>query len=127
MPRLRYAAAIADPSIMSALGSSRVAHELILRPNDSRSALANPPDPEPQELPDPQAVKTHASAPIQGGSFKDGSIAKLHFVGTATCILEWCGVRLMTDPNFVSPFVSCLSRSKGTMLMISSRSILSFM
>lgn len=77
-------------------------------------------------------TKTHSSAPFseRGDSGKaDGAgKARLVFVGTATCVLEWQvqirashasfisadyslslnfsrrqGVRIMTDPNFVSP------------------------
>lgn len=48
----------------------------------------------PQYLPSAQATKVH---PENAG----GENASLFFVGTATVILEWAGVRIMTDPNFL--------------------------
>lgn len=36
---------------------------------------------------------------IQGGP--DGTKGSLYFIGTATTLLEWEGIRLMTDPNFL--------------------------
>ncbi|KFY69066.1 hypothetical protein V496_00560 [Pseudogymnoascus sp. VKM F-4515 (FW-2607)] len=40
------------------------------------------------------ATKLHASSVL-------GANASLKFIGTATTILEWEGIRLMTDPNFL--------------------------
>ncbi|MCJ1450975.1 hypothetical protein MMC28_001309 [Mycoblastus sanguinarius] len=48
----------------------------------------------PETLPDAKETKVH---PSNAG----GENASLLFVGTATTILEWEGVRLMTDPNFL--------------------------
>lgn len=48
----------------------------------------------PDALPDARETKVH---PSDAG----GENARLLFVGTATTILEWEGVRLMTDPNFL--------------------------
>ncbi|KAJ9270419.1 hypothetical protein DTO212C5_3450 [Paecilomyces variotii] len=48
----------------------------------------------PSELPDAKEIKAH---PSKSG----GENASLYFVGTATTILEWEGIRLMTDPNFL--------------------------
>jgi hypothetical protein len=45
-------------------------------------------------LPEAKQTKVH---PTTSG-FENAS---LYFVGTATTILEWEGVRLMTDPNFL--------------------------
>ncbi|KAL2009679.1 hypothetical protein VTN00DRAFT_5486 [Thermoascus crustaceus] len=48
----------------------------------------------PADLPPAKQVKLH---PERSG----GENASLYFVGTATTILEWEGIRLMTDPNFL--------------------------
>ena len=48
------------------------------------------------QLPDAKSTKTHPKASPQ-----DSTNASLLFVGTATTILEWNGLRLMTDPNFL--------------------------
>ena len=45
-------------------------------------------------MPDAKETKVHPT--ISGA--ENGS---LYFVGTATTILSWAGVRLMTDPNFL--------------------------
>lgn len=46
-------------------------------------------------LPPPKESKTHPTK----SSGKEN--ASLFFVGTATTILEWEGMRMMTDPNFL--------------------------
>lgn len=48
----------------------------------------------PTALPKAQATKVH---PKNSGNEN----ASLFFVGTATTILEWAGMRIMTDPNFL--------------------------
>lgn len=48
----------------------------------------------PKSLPDAKETKLHPSHP-------GGEDASLFFVGTATTVLEWEGVRIMTDPNFL--------------------------
>jgi len=48
----------------------------------------------PKNLPTPKQVKL---APSQTGNEN----ASLYFVGTATTIIEWAGIRIMTDPNFL--------------------------
>jgi len=48
----------------------------------------------PLALPRAKEVKVH---PARSG----GENASIYFVGTATTILEWEGIRLMTDPNFL--------------------------
>lgn len=55
----------------------------------------------PSSLPDAKEIKVHPTVP---GSEN----ASLYFVGTATTILEWAGVRLMTDPNFLYEMSSLL-------------------
>ena len=47
-----------------------------------------------RHLPKATATKSHPSNAL-------GSNASLMFIGTATTILEWEGIRLMTDPNFL--------------------------
>ncbi|KAJ9602947.1 hypothetical protein H2200_012727 [Cladophialophora chaetospira] len=51
-----------------------------------------------EQLPTPKSSQTH---PQRSSSANDDSNASLFFVGTATTILEWEGLRLMTDPNFL--------------------------
>lgn len=46
-------------------------------------------------LPKATATKLHPSHAL------DDVDASLMFIGTATTILEWEGIRLMTDPNFL--------------------------
>ncbi|KAL3459794.1 beta-lactamase superfamily domain-containing protein [Aspergillus heterothallicus] len=48
----------------------------------------------PQALPAASATRRH---PSKSGSEN----ASLYFVGNATTILEWAGIRIMTDPNFL--------------------------
>jgi len=45
-------------------------------------------------LPTPKEIKVHPTA-------SGGENASIFFVGTATTILEWAGIRIMTDPNFL--------------------------
>lgn len=49
----------------------------------------------PTELPEAKETKVH---PTNAG---DGDNASLFFIGTATTILEWEGLRILTDPNFL--------------------------
>lgn len=46
----------------------------------------------------PEAKKTNVHP--KGGSARNEN-ASIYFIGTATTILEWEGIRLMTDPNFL--------------------------
>ncbi|KAA6407431.1 MAG: hypothetical protein FRX48_08674 [Lasallia pustulata] len=48
----------------------------------------------PNTLPAAKEIKVH---PTKSG----GEDASIFFVGTATTIIEWRGIRLMTDPNFL--------------------------
>ncbi|KAL4862615.1 hypothetical protein BDV12DRAFT_178591 [Aspergillus spectabilis] len=47
-----------------------------------------------ESLPTAKDSKVHPSKP-------GGENASIYFVGTATTIIEWQGVRIMTDPNFL--------------------------
>src|SRR4051794_24334404 len=68
---------------------------LILDPKANEAPTRDNPNPiHPNSLPDAKEVKTH---PKNAGSEN----ASLFFVGNATTILEWEGIRLMTDPNFL--------------------------
>ena len=49
----------------------------------------------PSSLPAAKATKLHPT------NASDDADASIFFVGTATTILEWAGLRLMTDPNFL--------------------------
>ncbi|KAF2201836.1 Metallo-hydrolase/oxidoreductase [Delitschia confertaspora ATCC 74209] len=48
----------------------------------------------PNSLPDAKEIKV---APTSAG----GENASIFFIGTATTVLEWEGIRLLTDPNFL--------------------------
>ncbi|KAJ5503846.1 hypothetical protein N7463_006720 [Penicillium fimorum] len=48
----------------------------------------------PAQLPPAKATKLHPFKPGEEN-------ASLFFVGTATTIIEWTGIRIMTDPNFL--------------------------
>lgn len=50
----------------------------------------------PSSLPAPKDSKVHPA-----GDPASTNNATLRFIGTATTILEWEGLRLMTDPNFL--------------------------
>lgn len=62
-----------------------------LAPTRDHPYPQNPPD----KLPTPSSTHIHPSNPSTSLN------ASLFFVGTATTILEWAGLRLMTDPNFL--------------------------
>lgn len=69
---------------------------LTINPSHAETPLRNgvQDHPPPESLPEAQEVKVH---PSRSGEEN----ASLYFVGTATTILEWEGMRLMTDPNFL--------------------------
>ncbi|KAI9714505.1 MAG: hypothetical protein M1820_000466 [Bogoriella megaspora] len=50
----------------------------------------------PQHLPAAKETKVRP-----GGAQTEDENASIFFVGTATTILEWAGIRVMTDPNFL--------------------------
>lgn len=50
----------------------------------------------PTELPEGKETKVHPTKSSGGGED-----ASLFFIGTATTILEWAGLRILTDPNFL--------------------------
>ena len=62
-------------------------------------ALTEPPTNEPHKHTHsslPAATETKLHPQISGGEN-----ASIRFIGNATTILEWEGIRLMTDPNFL--------------------------
>ncbi|KAF9893939.1 hypothetical protein FE257_008910 [Aspergillus nanangensis] len=67
---------------------------LVLDPNDTRPPTIGHPSAFPSERPNAKATKTH---PSKAGNEN----ASIYFVGTATTIMEWEGIRIMTDPNFL--------------------------
>ncbi|KAJ9110390.1 hypothetical protein QFC20_002987 [Naganishia adeliensis] len=105
---------------MSSQPEPTTVHHLLLTasPNAKRSPLNDPPHAPPTSMPAPKEVKHHDSAPFQGATGDDQSIekARLAFVGTATCVLEWAGVRVMTDPNFAGDHVHLGPGVTGTRL-----------
>jgi hypothetical protein len=65
-------------------------HTIQLSANSNLSPTIDPPHPEPSDLPEPSHVHQHESAPFtEDAKIQDGGKARLVFVGTATCILEW--------------------------------------
>jgi len=73
-------------------------HHLTLHPGDNtpptRNATADHSHPE--HLPLAKQTKVKPT-----GATTNADNASLYFVGTATTILEWEGIRVMTDPNFL--------------------------
>jgi hypothetical protein len=93
----------ANPSSTTPLEKHSMAPlpHLVLDPSKSLSPIRSLPsshrhshEPAPS-LPPAKATKQHHTAPSGTAN------ASIFFVGTATTILEWEGVRLMTDPNFL--------------------------
>jgi L-ascorbate metabolism protein UlaG (beta-lactamase superfamily) len=79
------------------MSSEPLKHHLIIHPGSTKLPIRNskPDHSHPQILPPAKATKT---APTGSPGPENAS---LYFVGTATTILEWSGIRLMTDPNFL--------------------------
>ncbi|GAM89080.1 hypothetical protein ANO11243_071150 [Dothideomycetidae sp. 11243] len=70
-------------------------HHLVLNPDETQPPTRNVfAAHHPSSLPEPKEVKL---SPAGSG----GENASIYFVGTATTIFEWEGIRLMTDPNFL--------------------------
>jgi L-ascorbate metabolism protein UlaG (beta-lactamase superfamily) len=70
---------------------------LTIKPASSGAPTKNHGDaPIPSSLPDAKETKVHpTNAPDASTN------ASLFFVGTATTIIEWAGLRILTDPNFL--------------------------
>ncbi|KAK1141292.1 hypothetical protein N8T08_009196 [Aspergillus melleus] len=69
---------------------------VVINPEDDRPATRDLPSggTAPDSPPSPKEVKFHPSR-------SDSENASLYCVCTATTILEWAGIRVMTDPNFL--------------------------
>ncbi|CAP97386.1 Pc22g00980 [Penicillium rubens Wisconsin 54-1255] len=65
-----------------------------LRGNNPPTRDLPPSTSTPAHLPPAKAMKLHPSKPGDEN-------AAVFFVGTATTIIEWAGIRIMTDPNFL--------------------------
>lgn len=79
--------------------STKPKHTLTLDPSNTRPPTRDSDEPARTNLPSPKATKSHTEQ--QQDVEAEPANATLHFLGTATTILEWSGIRLMTDPNFL--------------------------
>jgi L-ascorbate metabolism protein UlaG (beta-lactamase superfamily) len=73
-------------------------HHLTLHPGDNKPSIRNSTvdhSHPPEHLPLAKEIK------IKPTGATNAENASLYFVGTATTILEWSGIRIMTDPNFL--------------------------
>ncbi|GAB7357521.1 hypothetical protein MBLNU459_g0049t1 [Dothideomycetes sp. NU459] len=70
---------------------------IVLDPSHTEAPTRDHPNGQsyPSSLPEAKEIKVH---PTRAAGSENASI---YFVGTATTILEWEGVRIMTDPNFL--------------------------
>ncbi|KAE8420107.1 beta-lactamase-like protein [Aspergillus pseudocaelatus] len=69
-------------------------HHLTVDLRDTEAPTRDAPGDVPSSLPPAKDSKQH---PRQGGDEN----ASVYFIGTATTIIEWEGLRVMTDPNFL--------------------------
>jgi ribonuclease BN (tRNA processing enzyme) len=67
-----------------------------LDPTKRLPPVRNPTRLPPTSLPIPKSTKA-----VGGRVSSSGGNARLYFIGTATTVLEWNGIRLLTDPNFL--------------------------
>jgi L-ascorbate metabolism protein UlaG (beta-lactamase superfamily) len=72
-------------------------HHLTLHPGDNKPPIRNgiSNHSHPDHLPPAKETK------VKPTGASNAENASLYFVGTATTILEWEGIRIMTDPNFL--------------------------
>lgn len=76
------------------MSETAIKHHLTLDPSDLKPPTRDNAS-HPESLPEAKQTNIHPK-----GSSGDEN-ASIYFVGTATTILEWEGVRVMTDPNFL--------------------------
>ncbi|KAK5132542.1 hypothetical protein LTR08_008859 [Meristemomyces frigidus] len=76
------------------MSGSSIKHTLTLDPSTPKPPTRDHAS-HPESLPEAKKTNVHP----KGSSGNEN--ASLFFVGTATTILEWEGIRLMTDPNFL--------------------------
>ncbi|KAL1846102.1 hypothetical protein Daus18300_014352 [Diaporthe australafricana] len=77
---------------------SKSLQHIPIDPSNRKPLLRHVPSPAETEKPPKLPVKethTHPWGPTGNG---DGSV---YFIGTATTVIEWAGVRILTDPNFL--------------------------
>jgi len=59
----------------------------------------------PTRDPTPQTLAAHLPAPKHTFTHPKGASgqenASIYFIGTATTVIEWEGLRILTDPNFI--------------------------
>ena len=83
-------------SALTELAMPPAKHHLTLDPSNPKPPTRDGASHSKQvKLPDAKETK------IKPGGSGDAENASLFFVGTATTILEWEGIRIMTDPNFL--------------------------
>ncbi|PYH68138.1 MBL fold metallo-hydrolase [Aspergillus vadensis CBS 113365] len=73
-----------------------MAQSITIDPNDLQPPTRHPPSSVdlPSKLPPAKESRVHPAKP-------GGENASIYFVGTATTIIQWHGIRIMTDPNFL--------------------------
>lgn len=69
-----------------------------INPSHRKPLLRHAPTPAETEKPPRLPVKETRVHPSGSAGNEDGSI---YFIGTATTVIEWAGVRILTDPNFL--------------------------
>jgi len=79
---------------LATMSQESVKHKFTVDALDTRGPTRDN-GPQPEALPEVKKTEVHPN-----GSNNDEN-ASIYFVGTATTILEWEGIRLMTDPNFL--------------------------
>lgn len=75
------------------MSNATIKHHLTLDPSATKQPTRDH-EGHPDSLPAAKKTNVHP----KGSSNENAS---LYFIGTATTILEWSGIRLMTDPNFL--------------------------
>ncbi|KAK3064364.1 hypothetical protein LTR53_018519, partial [Teratosphaeriaceae sp. CCFEE 6253] len=76
------------------MSTSEIKYRLTLDPSHVKPATRDH-DHVADSLPPPKATNVHPK-----GSSGDEN-ASIYFIGTATTILEWENIRILTDPNFL--------------------------
>ncbi|KAK4496029.1 hypothetical protein PRZ48_013298 [Zasmidium cellare] len=76
------------------MADDKIKYHLTLDPTISKSATRDHPQPA-SSSPTPKETKI---SPKGSSGTSDASI---YFIGTATTIIEWRGIRILTDPNFL--------------------------
>lgn len=80
--------------------SKTIKHQLTLSPTNTKppTRTTTIDHTHPNTLPQAKSTKLHPTNKSTPSGKED---ATLYFIGTATTLLEWSGIRLMTDPNFL--------------------------